>query len=65
MTAEAWIAIAGLVATFILAPLAIFLWNLYQSVSTIKNNHLNHIELYLKLICDKLLIEYHEPQDRS
>ncbi len=60
MTAEAWVAIGIFVAT----ALGGFLWKLHTDLTTIKDNHLRHLELYVKLILDHLGITYHEPKDR-
>jgi hypothetical protein len=66
MTAEAWIALAGLVLMFVVAPLAHlaykFFYRLNKRVDVVHSNHLPHIELYLRLICDKLGIIYTDPE---
>lgn len=66
MDSRSWIEIAGLILTFALAPLAVLFYRwlkgINDSVKILQTNHLPHIELYLRLICDRLGIEYSEPR---
>lgn len=68
MNAQAWIALAGLILTFVISPLAIlayrFFKDLNRKVDVIHSNHIPHVELYLRLICEHLGIPYSEPRDK-
>lgn len=65
MDALSWITVIGLILTFVIAPLAVlfyrFLVRLHDRLEIIHTNHLPHIELYLKTICDHMGLEYEKP----